>query len=105
MLVGLPQRLLSAQYAVLVGVRRYPPGNGKFDLDGPRYDIAAIRDILIRRYGFANEAEKAWFTAGWYVIQVTENSPFEDLSTLYFELCRRVQFHNYFQATDPAIKR
>jgi len=44
--------LQATQYAVLVGVSRYPAGNGKYDLDGPRYDVPALRDVLIRRYGF-----------------------------------------------------
>lgn len=52
-LTGAISPLRSAQYAILVGVGRYPAFAGAHDLDGPRYDVAALKDILVRRYGFA----------------------------------------------------
>ena len=46
-LTGAISPLRSAQYAILVGVGRYPAFAGAHDLDGPRYDVAALKDILV----------------------------------------------------------
>jgi hypothetical protein len=41
-----------SRYAILVGVSKYAAGAGRFDLDGPRYDVPALKAVLTTRYGF-----------------------------------------------------
>lgn len=51
-LVGSLNLLHATQYALLVGVSHYAAGAGQFDLEGPRYDVPALKAVLTGRYGF-----------------------------------------------------
>ncbi len=43
----------ATQYALLTGVGHYAVGEGRNDLEGPGYDVAALQRLLISRYGYA----------------------------------------------------
>ncbi len=53
------------------------------------YAIIKNRKIL--------SSEKCWFEAGWEIIQVFENSEWEDIIKLYHQLVQDVTSRGYFK--------
>ena len=52
-------------------------------------------DFAIDENRKIHEYEKRWFEAGWQLIHVLENSEWEDLLELYFDLKSELEEKNY----------
>jgi len=54
-------------------------------------------DYAIEKKRAISKDEEKWFNAGWEIIQVFENSDWEDIIELYNKLCDLVEKKNYFR--------